>query len=51
MTLACYTYEVVIKLNVLAESEEQALEALNQRGGSVYSETKTLLKTQDIEID
>ena len=51
MALNCYTYKVEVIVNVLAESEEDAIAKMDQGRGEVASQTKTLTNTVVITVD
>ena len=48
MSLKCYTYEVKIVVNVLAENEEAATEQIEKQAGIVYSSENKLVKVTDL---
>jgi hypothetical protein len=51
MALNCYTYKVEVIVNVLAESEEDAIAKMDQGRGEVASQTKNLTNTVNITVD
>lgn len=51
MALNCYTYKVEVTVNILAESEEEAIAKIDQGRGEVTSQTKTLTNTVSITVD
>jgi hypothetical protein len=51
MALNCYTYKVEVTVNVLAESEEDAIAKMDQGRGDVASTEKTLINTVVITVD
>ena len=51
MALNCYTYKVEVIVNILAESEEDAIAKMDQGRGEVASQTKTLTNTVNITVD
>ena len=51
MALNCYTYKLEVIVNVLAESEEEAISKMDQGRGEVASQEKTLINTVNIVVD